>query len=962
MGLGLLHRTGVPVNKPGTAAVCAQPGAEAVPRYGRFCVVIETVRHAHGHGGPAPMRGRDTEQGLVRDLLERARQGKGSVLLVEGELGGGKTSLLAAAGEAAGADGFAVAASTANELARSAPLAALYAALPSDPASPPPREGPPGGTQVGSLQGRLEELASVGHALISIDDVHWADPATLHALRSLPGLLAGYPLAWILARGTHGGDPAAGTLFDVLEYTGGTRTYLAPLTGEAQAAVMRDMLGGIPDEDLADSAACAAGNPLMLTEFLRGLVDEDAVSIAAGRARLLSRTVPERFRAVVRNRLGTLAARTKYLLEAGSVLGRSFLLEDAAEMLDLVPGSLLAEVDEALAARIIVADRDSMAFRHELVWQAVAESLPQPVARALHRQAGQMLLAHGEDTVAAARHLLAGAHRGAAVALAGLDRAVADAAQSSPAAAAELAIRVLDLTGPTDPGRYARTVAVVRALTAAGRWEDAESAALPALLQSAPDPGGPELRSALASLHAMHDRAAEALIEAESILADPALAAEVREEARITLMQALTGRRDIQKAAQVARAILAEPRAQHLGAAVPALLMLAVAGWDAAHVSEALDLAAEAVRAQASEPQALRFHPGLFLAARLTDIHRFSDAEAILDSIGPTDTPPVLSWTPASADILRARAALARGRIDDAAAKAELALGHASATGTLLHDQVARSILAAVALRRGDLSAADGFVSRPPVPPRHFLSGYEATRSLVVAAQIEEARNGPHAALDRLGGLYADLLEHRYLLVSDPVCAAWLVRVALAAGDRERAATVAGVMAEISRANPGMPLFLACAEHAAGVCGGDHARLERAVTLHDDPWARASAAEDLGALAVDLPRKGAVSWLDMALDAYVVSGAERDAARIRHKLRRLGVRRRHWHAMKRPETGWESLTQTERSVAGLVATGLTNQQVADQMFISTHTVAFHLRQVFRKLNIRSRVELARAAL
>jgi DNA-binding CsgD family transcriptional regulator len=100
----------------------------------------------------------------------------------------------------------------------------------------------------------------------------------------------------------------------------------------------------------------------------------------------------------------------------------------------------------------------------------------------------------------------------------------------------------------------------------------------------------------------------------------------------------------------------------------------------------------------------------------------------------------------------------------------------------------------------------------------------------------------------------------------------------------------------------------------------------------------------------------------MALDAYATSGAERDAARIRHKLRSLGVRRRHWHAVKRPQTGWESLTKTERSVAGLVATGLTNQQVADQMFISTHTVAFHLRQVFRKLDIRSRVELARAAL
>jgi DNA-binding CsgD family transcriptional regulator len=882
------------------------------------------------------MRGRDAEQGLIRHMLERARRGKGSVLLVDGEPGAGKTSLLAAAGEAAIADGFSVAARSGES---TAPVA-----------------------QVGRLQSRLEELASAGPALISVDDVHWADPATLHALRSLPGLLAGYPLAWIFARGTHGGDPEAGTLFDVLEHTGGTRTQLAPLTGEAQAAVMRDLLGGIPDEDLTDSAACAAGNPLMLTEFLRGLVDEGAVSIVAGCARLLSPRVPERFRAVVRDRLGTLAARTKYLLEAGSVLGRSFRLEDAAEMLDLLPGSLLAEVDEALAARIIVADRDSIAFRHELVWQAVADSLPQAVARALHRQAGQMLLAHGEDTVAAARHLLAGAHRRDAVALAGLDRAVADAAQSSPTAAAELAVRVLDLTGPADPGRYARTVAAVRALTAAGRWEDAESAALPALLQSAPEPGGPELRSALASLHAMQDRGAEALIEAESILADPAAVAEVRQDAKIALMQALTGRRDVQKAAQVARAILAEPRAQHIRAAVPALLMLAVAGWDAAHAGEALDLAAEAVRTQASEPRAPRFHPGLFLAARLTDIHRFADAEAILDSIGPTDTPPVLSWTPASADILRARVALAQGRIDDAAAKAELALGHVSVTGTLLHDQLARSILAAVALRRGDLSTAEGFIGHPPVPPRHFLSGYEASRSLVVAAQIEEARNGPLAALDRLGGLYADLLEHRYLLVSDPAAGAWLVRVALAAGDRERAATVAGVMAEISRANPGMPLFLAWADHAAGVFAGDHARLERAFALLDDPWARASAAEDLGALAVDVRRKTAVSWLDRALDAYVSSGAERDAARIRHKLRRLGVRRKHWHAMKRPETGWESLTQTERSVAGLVATGLTNQQVADQMFISTHTVAFHLRQVFRKLSVRSRVELARAAL
>jgi DNA-binding CsgD family transcriptional regulator len=58
-------------------------------------------------------------------------------------------------------------------------------------------------------------------------------------------------------------------------------------------------------------------------------------------------------------------------------------------------------------------------------------------------------------------------------------------------------------------------------------------------------------------------------------------------------------------------------------------------------------------------------------------------------------------------------------------------------------------------------------------------------------------------------------------------------------------------------------------------------------------------------------------------------------------------------------SGWQSLTATETQVSELVARGLTNREVAAGMFLSAHTVAFHLRQVFRKLDIRSRVELAR---
>ena len=81
---------------------------------------------------------------------------------------------------------------------------------------------------------------------------------------------------------------------------------------------------------------------------------------------------------------------------------------------------------------------------------------------------------------------------------------------------------------------------------------------------------------------------------------------------------------------------------------------------------------------------------------------------------------------------------------------------------------------------------------------------------------------------------------------------------------------------------------------------------------------------------------------------------------MRRRLRELGVRRRLVTA--EPETsGWAALTTSERTVAQLVAEGLTNREVAERLFVSPHTVNSHLRHVFSKLGINSRVELARLA-
>jgi DNA-binding CsgD family transcriptional regulator len=79
---------------------------------------------------------------------------------------------------------------------------------------------------------------------------------------------------------------------------------------------------------------------------------------------------------------------------------------------------------------------------------------------------------------------------------------------------------------------------------------------------------------------------------------------------------------------------------------------------------------------------------------------------------------------------------------------------------------------------------------------------------------------------------------------------------------------------------------------------------------------------------------------------------------VRSRLRSDGGGRRAPH----PVDGWESLTRTERNVASNVSEGLTNRKVAARMYLSPHTIDFHLRHIFRKLHVKSRVELTRLLL
>jgi DNA-binding CsgD family transcriptional regulator len=212
-----------------------------------------------------------------------------------------------------------------------------------------------------------------------------------------------------------------------------------------------------------------------------------------------------------------------------------------------------------------------------------------------------------------------------------------------------------------------------------------------------------------------------------------------------------------------------------------------------------------------------------------------------------------------------------------------------------------------------------------------------------------------------------DLEKHLQLTLfgggmADPQGAVLLVRGALADGDRDRAAALARQTQRLALITPGDADMVAAADHARGLTEQDPAALQRAAVRYTAARDRADALEDAGnAWAGHGNRDRATTLLSQAYALYEELGGADDLARVRSGLRAAGTRRCHWARADRPAFGWDSLTDTERRVADLVAQGLSNRQVANRVFLSTHTIAFHLRHIFWKLGITSRVQLARIA-
>jgi len=287
-----------------------------------------------------PLRGRAAEVAAIGARLDEVRSGVGSVIIVEGRAGLGKTRLLDACVSMAAERSFRVGRGVAEPHRRVVELDVLFDALFGGDKPLVARNAL--GDLHASLEQRfwllqdiqalIEKAALRGPLLICLDDLHWAGDGVAVAMRQLPKELASLPVGWVMAFRPNQGPPLLQRAKDQLEDAGAEVIRLGPLRREAVTEIAMDVLDAEPDDDLLRKADRVQGNPFLLIEFFRGLQDERIVTVEGGRARLLEDRMPRRISDTMRVRLLRMSPAANRLATLASALGRRFSVHELAQL------------------------------------------------------------------------------------------------------------------------------------------------------------------------------------------------------------------------------------------------------------------------------------------------------------------------------------------------------------------------------------------------------------------------------------------------------------------------------------------------------------------------------------------------------------------------------------------------------------------------------------------------------
>ncbi|HLK74396.1 MAG TPA: AAA family ATPase [Streptosporangiaceae bacterium] len=934
---------------------------------------------------------RSQELATVRAGLEALRHGEGAAVWVEGEPGIGKSSLVAEALAGVGEPDWDIGWGIADQLTERLPLSVIQDCLQVRLSSPDPRRAHAAGVlrsqrlglfadgeaSVSSAEVLIalaDELCAAAPTVLVLDDLQWADDASLLVWHQLAAAVGQQRLLLIATCRSDPRRPEVRQVRKALARCGGAVVTLGPLPETDVAALVTAMLGPPPGDTLRRLTAQAAGNPLYLRELVDALARDRALADPVSAA---GDQLPASLAALLNDRLGSVSAQTAQILRTAALLGGKFTVADLAVLLRRPVSDLAAGLQEAVAARILVGSGGELAFRHQLIRQALYESMPAALRTALHAEAARDLAAADAEPLSVAQQLAAAGQPGAGWARAWLLRTAPALTTQAPRLAADLLRRELDAAPGGDDARDGLIAGLVRALLAIGSFDDAArqaSAALPVLTDTE---RRAETYSVLARAQVSAGRSDEAIGTMRQALASPGLPRtwQARMLAFLAMLERAGGGGLAAADGTARQALTLAEEAGDPFATAHALTDLWLSHSIRRDHAAALGYIDQALSVLGDDPgyadlRSFAVDDRIFT---LQNLDRWPEAELALrqarESAQRTGAPDRVNWVTAA--VLR----YWQGQWDDALA--ELSPDADDVPGltyTFLRERwpalLVHGVTALIAGRRDQRGPADQHLRAGLALPVLRIPDRENRDFLVAAHAVAlEQRGEVRAAMQALAAIMPRrdgemTLIHQWL--PD------LVRLALAAGDEQLARTAARACQEEAAAETRPARAAAASLRCQGLLQSDPAPLRDAVAHYRTagPAVELPAAlEDLAAvLAGSGQHEAARAALTEAVSGYEGLNARWDIRRAAGRLRPYGIRRGVRGPSlagprgPRPVSGWAALTPAELKVAALVARGDSTSEIARDMYLSRRTVQTYISRILAKLGAKSRVEIVREAL
>jgi DNA-binding CsgD family transcriptional regulator len=912
--------------------------------------------------------------------LELTLGGQGTAVLLEGEAGMGKSLLLRDLREKAGHAGFAVRGGSAAQLESRTPFTGIRSCF-DDPGSDTLKNSLEHMLMLGqqtntgdrsdllafgvgeAVLHHVEEMAVSRPVLLELDDVQWADQATLQVFFRILGLTAQLPVLIVCAaRPSPRNAYLDAFVAEIAEK--GTYELLHPMDDECVAELVLSWTGLRSGQSLMAQLRGCRGNPLFLRVILEAMQEAGDLLVRNGVAEV-KRIVPgASLTVVILQRLRMCSLDVLATLALAAIAGKSFTALELGAAAKRPVVEMLPHLQEGIKAGLLEDRGSHLAFRHDVIRDALYFDLPESVRAELHFDLASSLKAAGGEASRIAEHLLRGSERAGAVRIALFHDVALDVLPTAPDVSVDLLRKALLIAGPAGQNDLFPDLAI--ALLQAGRSDEGISMCRKSIELGLRPSTGENLYFPLANALAARGELDDSLQVAHDGLADDLVPAEQRPRLKGMASVAMLFSGDIVGAGE--EASLAAQEAEAAGdrvAKTRALGIQALVTHMQGRFSAAIATARRSalLAEQIGSPEALHHVPHAILAIALLSLDRVSDAlEASRAGLRVVESFMVREssvWM----HVTTGRCLHLLGAWDEAEAEARTSLNIAQGPGARWSFG-AWAVLTTIHLHRGELQEAFSCGERMNSDMVKMGAGSLSAFTVSTQAAILEAQGDVGAAYQKLQDMWA-IFESFGLRSELPPLAPEIFRLGVAAGDLEPLEGIPECIESLFAENPEAAHLPILAGWCRSIVNNDPDLLLSSIDgmrsgerLFD--WAVIAEVSARCLLRWNAP-ESAKKLFEDALEVYERVDASGKASAARAALRSLGSVRGQRGERKRPKSGWDSLTSSELRVVRLVAERLSNPSIAKRLFVSPRTVETHVSSCLAKLGLSSRAELAERA-